>query len=168
MKMKKLDIPHDPMPNMTAMVDLIMCILIFFMLASKFVVSETFLPSSMPVDMGFSDRTNNAASVEVNLILGMRPGAFGVVVDLPDGSYNKTIPAPGVKPATDEEYLTTMARYMGTVAAELKRRKADLAGKVRVILKPTPDLEYKYIVGVFGAVQDAGFDNICFAVSYGG
>jgi biopolymer transport protein ExbD len=168
MKMKKLEIPHDPMPNMTAMVDLIMCILIFFMLASKFVSAETFLPSSMPVDMGFSDRTSNPASVEVNLMLNLRSGAFGVVVDLPDGNYQKTIPAPGVKPSTDEEYLNTMARYMGSVTAELKRRKADLAGKVRVIIKPTPDLEYKYIVGVFGAVHDAGFDNICFAVSYGG
>jgi len=35
-------------PNMTPMVDVVMCILIFFMLGSSFVMPELFLKSSMP------------------------------------------------------------------------------------------------------------------------
>lgn len=168
MKFKKLEPPHDPMPDMTAMVDLVMCILIFFMLGSKFVQSETFLPSSMPVNLGFGGSPPAAsADTEVPLVLELKSGAFGVVVEMPDAKGTRIIPAPSEKTDDEERYLQLLAGYMKKVTSELGRRKADMGSKVRVVLKPDPGLQYRYIVGVFGAVLDAKFDNIAFAVNPG-
>jgi biopolymer transport protein ExbD len=168
MKFKKLEPPKDPMPNMTAMVDLVMCILIFFMLGSKFAQSETFLPSAMPLNVGFSGAASNSPDVEVNLTLELkRGGGLGVVVELPGGNGVTQIPAPSSKPS-DEQYLSVFADYMKKVTGVLKARRSELSGKIRVVIKPEAALEYRHIVGVFGACLEAGFDNIVFALSLGG
>jgi biopolymer transport protein ExbD len=166
-KKKQLEPPHDSMPNMTAMVDLVMCILIFFMLGSKFIQPETFLPSSMPVDLGFG-AASKSNDINVPLILDLkRGGGLGVVVNLPEGNTNKQITAPSERPRDEKESRKMLKEYMKRVTAVLEARKQQLAGKIRVIIRPTADLEYQYVAGVFGACLDAKFDNIAFAISVG-
>ena len=56
-------------PNMTPMVDVVMCILIFFMLASSFVMPELFLKSSMPAidKAGLGEKAADAKMPAVKL-----------------------------------------------------------------------------------------------------
>lgn len=167
-KKKQLEPPHDSMPNMTAMVDLVMCILIFFMLGSKFVQPETFLPSSMPVDLGFGAVSKPKNDVDVPLILDLKQGGgLGVVVNLPEGNTNRQITAPSERPRDEKEARRMLKDYMKRVTAVLDQRRQALAGKIRVIIRPVPALEYQYVAGVFGACLDAKFDNIAFAISTG-
>ena len=173
-KKKQLEPPHDPMPNMTAMVDLVMCILIFFMMGSKFLKPETFLSSSMPVSLGFGSQTVSN-DVETPLMIDLQRGAFGVVVVMPAGNRSMQITPPSDRKEKESEYLDQLDEYMEKVTAELSKRRADLGRDVRLVLKPDPQLEYKYIAGVFNACQKAknsdgtvAFKDISFAMSLGG
>ena len=163
MKITRLGTAADPMPNMTAMVDLIMCILIFFMLAGKFIATETFLPGALPTDSGPASRLTDEIvppSLLVDLSVG---GGLGVVVDLPQSGVR--IAAPAAVPADEEAQLAAMKRYMAQVTGELRRVHDATTGELRVVLRPAPDVEYRHVVRVFGALLDADFKKVAFAAT---
>jgi len=58
-------------PNMTPMVDVVMCILIFFMLGSTFLATEKFLQSSMPAidkaGLGQEQTSQKLPAVRLNI-----------------------------------------------------------------------------------------------------
>src|SRR4051794_7534069 len=60
-------------PNMTPMVDVVMCILIFFMLGSSFVVPELFLKSNTAAidkaGLGTEQGTQKLPSAKMNIVL---------------------------------------------------------------------------------------------------
>lgn len=134
------------MPNMTAMVDLVMCILIFFMMAADF-ESGTWLPGKFEA-AGFAKRTPSSdlkVDVHVRIVWnGGRPTA-----EVTSGGTAKRFPV--------------SARPAGLVA-ELTALRGRMSKDCRVVLKPDGELDYQDIASVFNAVRDSGFDHIAFAV----
>jgi biopolymer transport protein ExbD len=58
-----------------------------------------------------------------------------------------------------------MTRYMDRVTAELRRVRDATAGNVRVVLRPSPEVEYRHVVRVLGALREAEFKQVAFAAT---
>jgi biopolymer transport protein ExbD len=166
-KVARLSVAADPMPNMTAMVDLIMCILVFFMLASRFIAVETFLPGALPTDQGLSAAPPAGDIPPTSLLVDLSAGGgLGVTVDLPQSGTR--IAPPAAVAADEPAQLAAMQRYMAQVTAALRQIQRTTAGGVRVVLRPAPEVEYRHLVRVFGALLDADFKQVAFAAGRAG
>ena len=136
---------YDSGPNMTPLVDVVMVILIFLMLAGSFGTAEHFLTSNLPV------RTQGAGSVE------LKPGhvdpvLFEVRLD-PDPS--------GFKVVAEDVYVVGSAAGLKQ-AFERKIAAYALAdtpaSEIEVVLFPGPMVQYQAVAQVYEAVLAAEQD----------
>ena len=138
-------------PNMTPLVDVVMVILIFLMLAGSFGASQHFLAADMADTGGAPPAAPPAAAADKEM--------FDVLMWRGrDGTF--------VAQAGD-----VRAGDPATLAAALARKRKLYAAngmpgdEIRVVIRPTADVPFKHVAAAFEAVLNAGYENVVFATS---
>lgn len=138
---------YDSGPNMTPLVDVVMVILIFLMLAGSFGGAEHFLVSTTPVTKTGTGQNKSLVPDEVQ---------YTITVDSP--SPDRFIARAGDLSTND---LTAL-----TAALSRKRREFNAAGtatdKVQVIIAPGRNVWYEYLIDVYQAALQAQFTKVSF------
>lgn len=143
---------YDSGPNMTPLVDVVMVILIFLMLAGSFVGAEHYLSSNLPI----TERGG-----------GGEPPPPGFVPDEPLEIYVSS-PSPdryvarvGTTSTSDRAQLTQLL--------ETQRNALGRAGKspeqIQIIISPTKGVKFRFLIEVYEAAMGANFSKIAFAPS---
>ena len=149
---------YDSGPNMTPLVDVVMVILIFLMLAGSFGANELFLTSNLPIK-----KSGGAGEVE------LKPG------ELPDELLE-------VRIDTDNNYgfrvlagdITSQGRTPSRewLVAAFTQKLNDFVNKantpvsrVQVVLFPSPNAQYEHIAAVYEAALAAKFEKVAFRTS---
>jgi biopolymer transport protein ExbD len=130
---------------MTPMVDIVMCILIFFMLSMTFAKTELFLTSNTPQTKG--PGTTQVQEIPRRLMVEMKQV-------LRDGARQTF-----VKPESQAEWLP--ADQARLIFAQL--RAGGLSDDVMVILSPQSDVPYNDVINAYDACIEAKFRNVAFS-----
>jgi biopolymer transport protein ExbD len=154
MKLKGAKSVHyDSGPNMTPLVDVVMVILIFLMLAGSFAGAEHYLVSNLPFRKnGGGDATPSAVPDDPPLTINVDNNA----------THDGYIARVDQYAATDEEQL----------AADLASLRDKMAAigqtpdKVQVVISPGHGVKYKYVTEVFEAAQSVNFKKIGFSTGH--
>jgi biopolymer transport protein ExbD len=144
---------YDSGPNMTPLVDVVMVILIFLMLAGSFVQAEHFLVSNLPLSVsGAGDQ--------------QLPPGF-----IPDEPIDIRVDSP-----TPDTFLATAGRIrtgdIAQLTQQLKTMRLALnqAGKsdeqIQVKIGPARNVKYRFLVQVYEAALNAGYKKVAFATSH--
>ena len=144
---------YDAGPNMTPLVDVVMVILVFLMLAGQFGVAEHYLMSNLPY-------------TEKGLGGAKPPEGF-----VPDEPLDIRIDSP-----TPDKWVANAGKISTSdrrqLAAALVKMRDDYAaaGKtvdnIQVIVSPGKDVKYDYLMAVYDAAMQADFKKISFAKSH--
>lgn len=137
-------------PNMTPLVDVVMVILIFLMLAGSFGIQERAI-------RGRADITD-----------GIGKPVPGPVIDVPtriDVHVHRTSAGADVMQVGGETVHTTDA-----LAAKLRERHAQFAAngtadKVEIIIRPTAETAWAPVIATYDAAVRAEFKKVLFATS---
>ena len=144
---------HEMTPNMTPLVDVVMVILIFLMLAGSFSKGGWFLQSTMPIKQSGGEGAKPDPSFLPPPVLEVR------VDNSPDGFR---VMAGDIRATGDKAQLKA--------ALEQKRKMFEAAGnppdKVQVTLMPARAVKYENLIAVYEAALRAGFKKVGFAVSH--
>jgi len=145
-------IHYDSGPNMTPLVDIVMVILIFLMLAGSFVGAEHYLVSNVP----FSKKGIGNASAPPGGIPEDEP----VVINVEQN-------------ATRDGFIARADKITATDAAALEaglktlRRQLAVAGKpaekVQIVISPGRNVRYQSLIDVYQAALAAEFKKVAFA-----
>lgn len=144
---------YDSGPNMTPLVDVVMVILIFLMLAGSFVGAEHFLVSNLPLSA--------SGAGNVQMPAGFIPDEpIDIRVDSP--SPDKFVATAGRIRTDDVKVLASQLRAM--------RQALNAAGKpddkIQVKIGPGKNVKYRFLVQVYEAALDAGYKKVAFATSH--
>jgi biopolymer transport protein ExbD len=142
MKMKGAkQVHYDAGPNMTPLVDVVMVILIFLMLAGKFGQNEHYLASTIPIRQHGSGNRTDAVPNDVD---------FHIQVDsLPDRFQARV---EGVdEPINDKDTLTKVLSEK--LAAYLSIGKTP--DNVQILIGPGRTVKYNYLIQVYEAALAA-------------
>ena len=155
MKMKGAKAVHyESGPNMTPLVDVVMVILIFLMLAGKFGASEHFLVSNMPLE-GKGGEPSGASQVSVNEPVEIR-------VDSPQKDRFMARDNGGRLNATSGEQL-----YQQLVKLQKQMNDAGKATKdIQVKIAPGRQVRFEHVIAVQEAAMRAKFEKIGFTSSH--
>ena len=144
---------YDSGPNMTPLVDVVMVILIFLMMAGSFSQGGWFLQSTVPI------KAKGGAQAEV------KPGTIPdepLEVRIDNSVDGFRVLAGDIRSVGDREQLRQ--------ALERKRVQYEAVGtpkdKVRVVLMPGRNVKYENIITVYEAALRAGFSKVGFATSH--
>ena len=130
---------YDSGPNMTPLVDVVMVILIFLMLAGSFGASEHYLASKVPIRKG-SGSVSDAVPDETD---------FHITVDALEDRFNAR--PDGMDPLQDPASLkAAMSQKLSQFVAA-----GTPADKVQVIISPGRAVKYVYLMQVYEAALDA-------------
>lgn len=156
---------YEAGPNMTPLVDVVMVILIFLMLAGHFGGVERYLTSNVPIKQtgvgGAAVETKVPDTpLEVRVDRNrLRPDSF----DVRAGRIAMTIDA-----STQETWMQQMDNL--TSALVQMKQELNAAGttddKIQVEIHPHKEVPYAHAIHVFEAVTDAKFQKISFAQSH--
>jgi biopolymer transport protein ExbD len=146
-------IHYDSGPNMTPLVDVVMVILIFLMLAGSFVQLEHYLVSNLPLSQsGAGDQ--------------QLPPGF-----IPDEPIDIRVDSP-----TPDTFIATAGRIrtgdVQQLATQLRSMRVALnqAGKsdeqIQVKIGPGRGVKYKFLVAVYEAALNAGYKKVAFATAH--
>ena len=141
-------------PNMTPMVDVVMCILIFFMLGSSFASPELYLTSNTPaVEKGGLSNTSESDKIPAvrNYVQLKRLG-------------DETVASAFGAPATAD--LVTLSENVNSTASLpdlLRVKQREMSKDVQVIISPEPRVPYKDVIAVYDACVNAHFEHVAFA-----
>ena len=139
---------YDSGPNMTPLVDVVMVILIFLMLAGSFGGAEHYLQSSVPVRKGAAGKVQDAPIPDET--------DFRITVDALEDRFNAR--PDGMDPIQDKATLTA--------ALEQKLAAFNAAGtptdKIQVIISPGRQVKYVYLIQVYEAALEAGYTKVAF------
>ena len=154
MKIKGAEkIHYDSGPNMTPLVDVVMVILIFLMMAGSFTQGGWFLQSTVPIKA--------KGGAQVQLPPGMVPDE-PLEVRVDNAADGFRVVAGDIRSSGDREQLKA------AFAAKLEAFRA--AGtspeKVQVVLMTGRNVRYENIIAVYEAAQRAGFRKVGFATSH--
>ena len=152
--MKKFHIPeaHVSHPNVTPLIDIVMCLIIFFMLVAKIGVSTGAEPMDIPASIMGTDITDMGNTLTLNV----RPGA----VDEP--LVTALVKAGGVGEAkTTELKLRDPASGQNQLLNTLKmyRKQND---QFKVIVRGEAQMPYRFLEPVLVACADANVRNVNF------
>ena len=144
---------YESGPNMTPLVDVVMVILIFLMMAGSFTQGGWFLQSTVPIKAkgGVQAQLPPGAIPDEPLELWIDNAADGFRVVAGD-----------IRATGDREALRA-ALTQKLVAFEAAGTKRD---KVQVVLMPGRNVKYENIVAVYEAALRAGFTKVGFATSH--
>jgi biopolymer transport protein ExbD len=144
---------YDSGPNMTPLVDVVMVILIFLMLAGSFAGAEHFLISQQPL-------TKSGVGGQ-SLPAGFIPDEpLEVRVDSP--MPDRFIATAGQIRTDNADALTAQLTKM-RAALNLAGKPTD---KIQVKIGPAKNVKYKFLIDVYQAAMRAGFTKIGFATSH--
>jgi biopolymer transport protein ExbD len=156
---------YEAGPNMTPLVDVVMVILIFLMLAGSFGGIERYLTSNVPIKssgVGGAAPTNTVPDTPLEIRVDRNrqdPGKF----DVRAGRIAMTIDA-----STPEAWLEQMDG-LKTALVQMKT-ELNAAGtaddKIQVEIHPHKEVPYAHAIHVFEAVTDAQFQKVSFAQSH--
>ena len=131
-------------PNMTPMVDIVMCLLIFCMLTMDITGSHTVLESKLAAEKG--------------------PG----IVDKPD------LKAPAVTsrieirsdPQTHQPVVLAFGQVIRNLDRDLPeilvQKQADMSADVQIVIQPHSDVHYQDVITVYDQCIKAQFKNVAF------
>jgi biopolymer transport protein ExbD len=144
---------YDSGPNMVPLVDVVMVILIFLMMAGSFSQGGWFLQSSVPI------KAKGGAKVDV------LPGTIPdepLEVRIDNAADGFRVIAGDIRVEGDREKLRQ--------ALALKLGQYEAAGtakdKIQVVLMPGRAVKYDNIIAVYEAALRAGFTKVGFATSH--
>ena len=147
-------IHYDTAPNMTPLVDVVMVILIFLMLAGSFGGAEHYLVSNLPIK-----QTGPGGAPPPPGFVPDEP--LDIRVDANAGGY--------VARTTPGNIVAGDAITLGQKLAKL-RDDLEKAGKTRdkiqVVISPGKSVRYKYLVQVYQAALEAQFTKVAFATAH--
>ena len=148
MKLRKLNKhPVHSGPNMTPMVDIVMCILIFFMLGSTFVVPDLFLRSTTPAidKTGLGQQASSLALPPVQSMINLtqvdgytRVRAFGVAID-----------------RLDPAGIAALSRL-------LTAKQTALSPDVHILIAPDKSVPYQDVITIYDQCIAARFKYVAF------
>jgi len=144
---------YDSGPNMTPLVDVVMVILIFLMLAGSFEKGGWFLKSSMPIkkEGGAGAPPDPTKIPDTNLEIR--------VDNSPDGFR---VSAGDIKSTGDRASLKAALQQK----LEAFRAAGDKPEKIQVVLMPGRNVKYNSLIIVYEAALRAGFTKVGFATSH--
>lgn len=154
MKIKGAEkIHYDSGPNMTPLVDVVMVILIFLMMAGSFTQGGWFLKSTIPI------KAKGGAQAQ------LPPGAIPdepLEVRIDNAADGFRVVAGDIRSTGDREALkVALAQKLAAFEAAGTTRD-----KVQVVLMPGRNVKYDNIVAVYEAALRAGFTKVGFATSH--
>ncbi len=130
-------------PPLTPMIDVTFQLLIFFLLAFQLRQPEGPIPASLP-QTGTGTKVDTRLAKPIHIVI--RPvGDDDALYEI--GGY----PTPTADP--DEVYSV------------LQSRKDSMGPKVPVIIKPTEDVKWRFVIEAFNAAVRARLENVAFAPS---
>jgi biopolymer transport protein ExbD len=144
---------YDSGPNMTPLVDVVMVILIFLMLAGSFAGAEHYLVSNLPF------RKNGGGNAAPSAVPDDPPLTINVDNNSTHDGYVARVDQFS---ATDEDKLTAALISMRDKMAAI----GQTPDKVQVVISPGRAVKYKYVTEVFEAAQAANFTKIGFSTGH--
>lgn len=145
---------YDSGPNMTPLVDVVMVILIFLMLAGSFAGTDWYLVSNLPLRQGGGG--------------AVQPPPGGFPEDEPleirvdqNAARDGFVARVGQIQTSDPKVLTAGLTKMREQFASAGKGP----DKVQVILSPGRSVKYEHLVQVYQAAMDAQFKKIGFATA---
>lgn len=144
---------YDSGPNMTPLVDVVMVILIFLMLAGSFGGAEHYLASSIPLSSKGAGQHKNAFDEDV--IIDVR-------VDSAPGSVNAWVAKFG------DVRTSSPSDLKNALESKLKQYQANGTSldKLQVIINPNRLVKWRSLIAVYGAASDAGYKKIAFSQAH--
>jgi biopolymer transport protein ExbD len=146
---------YDSGPNMTPLVDVVMVILIFLMLAGSLAGSTRFLMSKQ----GFHAKGNNNSTAKPD---PNQPPDINIRVDVDATGFIASCGAPEIKKTNDPEVLKDKL--------EAIQQKMVAAGtpldKLQIVLEPGRTVKYQYVLQVYQAALRAHFTKVAMATSH--
>jgi biopolymer transport protein ExbD len=144
---------YESGPNMTPLVDVVMVILIFLMLAGSFVGAEHFLASTLP-----ATESGTAAAAVSEGIVPQEP--LDIRVDSP--TPDRFVATAGKIRTDDLDVLTQQLTRM--------RQQLNAAGQktddIQVKISPGKNVKYKFLINVYEAALRAQFTKVAFGTSH--
>lgn len=156
MKMKGAkQVHYDSGPNMTPLVDVVMVILIFLMLAGSFGGDSSFLLSKQAI--------KKSGGAKAQLKPGEVPDTpIEIRVDNSRDGLGFIATGTGLKPTTSADQIRSW--FAG------KRTQMLNAGnkndKLLVTISPSRLVKYHYLIDVYQAALQAGFEKVAFTTSH--
>lgn len=143
---------YETGPNMTPLVDIVMVILIFLMMAGSFRGAEHFLSSNVPLkEKGLGNVTH--------------PPGF-----VPDEPLEIRVDAAGQGFVATAGRIRTSDTRALTARLDVLRDQLNAAGtptsKVRVIISPSKQVKYDHLIRVYEAALNAKFEKVSFATAH--
>jgi biopolymer transport protein ExbD len=137
-------------PNMTPMVDVVMCILIFFMLGSSFILPEWMLKNSLPAARGSGDGpATDLPAVRVPIRVGRQAG-------------ETLVQAFGTAPLK----VNAPARASGPANAQLQdlftSRAEKLSPNTQFLICPERNVPYQDLITIYECCLKARMNHVAF------
>ena len=144
---------YDSGPNMTPLVDVVMVILIFLMMAGSFTKGGWFLQSTVPI------KAKGGAQAAVP------PGHIPdepLEVRIDNAADGFRVLAGDIRSSGDREQLrAALAQKLAAFQAA-----GTTKDKIQVVLMPGRNVRYENIIAVYEAALRAGFTKVGFATSH--
>jgi biopolymer transport protein ExbD len=155
MKRRSKPEPTSINPNVTPLIDVVMCLVIFFMLVAKIGVSTGAEQMSLPASILGADIKDMGNTLTLNVHIG--PGDQPIVKALIKDHEEelKIIDAEGRHPLAE-------ALALFRFGPDHKRGTADDNPNFSIILRAEADLPYKYIEPILMACAEASVKNVNF------
>lgn len=151
MRHRRLPEVHSTHPNVTPLIDVVMCLIIFFMLVAKIGVST----GAEKMDIPESILGNNITDMDNSLTLNVRPGALDepqvtALVQDSKGEHKQTELKLRDPVTGQNQLLNTLKLY---------RTRND---QFKVIIRGDADMPYRFLSPVLIACADADVRNVNF------
>jgi biopolymer transport protein ExbD len=150
---------YDSGPNMTPLVDVVMVILIFLMLAGSFAGTTRFIMSKAAIhQQGVGDAKAKEESIDVptEINITQKTGG-GFVASLPA--------AKGMEQTDSPARLTEVLSSKNRIFLSANPQNVPKPKKFQVVLKPDKRVQYQELITIYRAVNEAGVTNIAFAAT---
>jgi biopolymer transport protein ExbD len=144
-------------PNMTPMVDIVMCILIFFMLGTSLAVSELYLKSGTPaVDKeGLGNDPGSTKLPAVRMTIKLARVAVG-------GQEATAVTAFNEAPLLMNEIGDTNQSLNEAILARLGARRKSISDDVQVLIVPEKNVPYQDVITVYDYCVKLEFKQVAF------
>ena len=144
-------------PNMTPMVDVVMCILIFFMLGTTLATPEVFLKSNTAAidkqGLGSEQGVQKLPAVRMNIKLA-RAKVGGKVTTVVTAFNEAPLP---MNPVNDANQSLNQA-----IEGRLTKRRATISDDVQVLIVPERDVPYQDVITIYDYCVKLSFKQVAF------
>ncbi len=149
---------HHVGPNMTPMVDIVMCILIFFMLGTTIAVPEFILKSNTASldqeGLGSEPGAQKLPPVRMNIKLA-RANLAGKLTTIVTAFNEDSLPMNAI---TDADQRLNQA-----IEARLTQRRATISDEVQVLIVPDRNVPYQDVITIYDYCVKLKFKQVAFS-----